>query len=1013
MSRRCAQKHKFSEEAQSFGKGSKNVLLVRTNPGRSSETFSLRHLRRVSSSAQLVRTQRTFETLRLSTPRLPPKFREIFTLLAQRMSKNSWTLDFLSRGLVQSFLKVRNSCACWSKCLTGAHKEQFPRLDTFRPGSCRVPLAMQNHAQSSQKCLINAHTQSFNSMSWCGHTFIFAPASMTPRKVSSLAPRFECCPSLLSQTVRQLTSALVLLTFHGFRAVFVQGRALKSLRLGAATPPVPPHLAMGEVQYQFPCSFLGSLLLHENRQDSAGDLASGSLYNDFYFASVNARSHIQPLKVIPHSTEAEQNENLLWQATGVTDTEQSPLRGTYHCVLTSFEEGRPEEGGVPLHLAWPRHPSQPGQELHAVPANLKKVKHAVRWLTKNEASADSLPEAVQCLVAALRTLPFDSAQPQRLKKFIQEREWTGQLWGGERDYFLQRVGVLEGQDQWLACRRYISFNTAWQLRLLVLPYEGLHRCFTVVTALLGIPPPGENPELDTRVKDFGQDLRVVGGWLSRRLRAAPERRVRLDTGTVLYLRTPEVVDTRLAFSLVQRSAQLQQGTGRQTDHGMHQMLGSLIRFFPTILQGSPFTRSMFLLRPDGTGRGLDGLTRRVWNDEDPYPTRDQFLELLVEDGLCENVHEAGERLAVVVPRAGSWPAGIRGASGPVDWYIQLWIRAFVKALHSALRLTFTTDEHGNQDGILSSDPEVKLAECSGMTLEEFGRIWQRNGKNGPLAGDSEPFRLDPEGSPGVPHAVGWLRERRGEVADPITTDNLWKRNRRRLPTTGGREKIEKFPDLMLDFLWIFFFAHLSPECRDAVLEFADGRPDLGAFPQTNGSRTFRNNSRKSFRCLVMTISASASGSMGFWKHSFFTRHKRDASQRVTHWGELGQSLHARISAVKHSCKFFARAGLAPSLPPRTEKEDEILQNFDPNSPHQSRLREDFLALYTVAFIDQVHAHDEARRGEAAYWKHKLDRKQEGNDDTPQQVSYLTAKVEFSINWDWGLGAPGGGVAGSG
>ena len=143
---------------------------------------------------------------------------------------------------------------------------------------------------------------------------------------------------------------------------------------------------------------------------------------------------------------------------------------------------------------------------------------------------------------------------------------------------------------------------------------------------------------------------------------------------------------------------------------------------------------MFLLRPDGTGRGLERLTRRVWDDEAPYPTQGQFLQLLVEDGLCESVHEAGERLAVVMPRGVSWPAGIREASGPVDWCIHLWIRAFVKALHSALRVTFATDEHGNQDGILSSDPDVKLAECSGMSLEEFGRIWRRNGK--PLASDS-------------------------------------------------------------------------------------------------------------------------------------------------------------------------------------------------------------------------------------------------------------------------------------
>ena len=65
---------------------------------------------------------------------------------------------------------------------------------------------------------------------------------------------------------------------------------------------------------------------------------------------------------------------------------------------------------------------------------------------------------------------------QDLKNFIQEREWGGdQLWGGHRDDFLREVGSLEEKEHLRKLRLYIQFNMAYQTRIILQPFDGLHR----------------------------------------------------------------------------------------------------------------------------------------------------------------------------------------------------------------------------------------------------------------------------------------------------------------------------------------------------------------------------------------------------------------------------------------------------------------------------------------------------------------------------------------------------------
>ena len=162
---------------------------------------------------------------------------------------------------------------------------------------------------------------------------------------------------------------------------------------------------------------------------------------------------------------------------------------------------------------------------------------------------------------------------------------------------------------------------AWQTHLLVLPVDGLHRGFTCDTAFSGIPPPQASDELKERIQAFGRDLCCTSSNPPKlgRARHGPGEpgQSHIDTIVTINLRVPENVDDSLAIKMTAVSGRLQQGVGEQTDHNMHNTLGSLVRFFPVYLDRCQprFKQTLFLLQEDGL-HGLERVTRGLSKKDD-------------------------------------------------------------------------------------------------------------------------------------------------------------------------------------------------------------------------------------------------------------------------------------------------------------------------------------------------------------------------------------------------------------
>ena len=768
-----------------------------------------------------------------------------------------------------------------------------------------------------------------------------------------------------------------------------------------------------DCQFSMPSSLISPLLLHENKDlGSTVNDATLKCHNEFYCGPVNKRFGISCQKVFPHANAIERKANLLWQLTDAENVEDSPVSGNYAFLLTSFVEGDTAPGGIRLHLALKQ---SHGGNLHAVKASKEVIEKALKWLTRKDHSCESVAEGGETFLKELVEASPTNGPLATLKKFIRDRDWEGRLWGGEKEKFLELVSESNQwteHDKWMACRNYISYNMAWQTHLLVLPVDGLHRGFTCDTAFSGIPPPQASDELKERIQAFGRDLRCTSSNPPKlgRARHGPGEhgQSHIDTIITINLRVPENVDDSLAIKMTAVSGRLQQGVGEQTDHNMHNTLGSLVRFFPVYLDRcqSRFKQTLFLLQEDGM-HGLERVTRGL-------SERDEFVEVLFNDGLFESRNEANAALDQQLKSkknqkdnpADSWPTRQSQRFYLLaEWYIEFWIRAFTKALHLVLQAVCE-----EKRGMVDIDLESSLRACSEMKLEEFRGIWQHESNNSG-AKESKNLNVDSDDPPWTPELVALLRgaSKHGSDYDPITGDpyrRKWRETKRPKPRGQTKKKWECHSPHMLDFLWLFFCAHLSPECNAAVLSFASGPPDCSRYEQASVGRCSREVSKRSFRCLMLTISAASQASANFWRHSYFKRSRKNENHRASHVGSNYQALLARVSAVRHSCRFFADVGLAPVF---TEAEararDDILRNLR-NCPFEGsilarHIESDWLVLYTVAFIDHVNAHEEERRGEMHYQRKKLSK---GFDDTKPYVKFLTPIVDASIQLDWEQGS---------
>ena len=122
-----------------------------------------------------------------------------------------------------------------------------------------------------------------------------------------------------------------------------------------------------QVSYSVYPSILPGLLLHANKPGDADDYirslggravdssavapppAPGDVqmeaapspppYVPFFSAAVNVRQRLDRMKLLPHDSVIDRNENLVWQATECSDFLSCPIRGSFTVVIMSLGGG--------------------------------------------------------------------------------------------------------------------------------------------------------------------------------------------------------------------------------------------------------------------------------------------------------------------------------------------------------------------------------------------------------------------------------------------------------------------------------------------------------------------------------------------------------------------------------------------------------------------------------------------------------------------------------------------------
>jgi hypothetical protein len=88
--------------------------------------------------------------------------------------------------------------------------------------------------------------------------------------------------------------------------------------------------------------------------------------------------------------------------------------------------------------------------------------------------------------------------------------------GGSKESFVKRIQDLDNNVKWRCARQFISYNTSWQTKLIMLPVDGMHRCALSSSVLNGIPPPDVDEHLKATVQEFSMRLSHVGKSLAIR-----------------------------------------------------------------------------------------------------------------------------------------------------------------------------------------------------------------------------------------------------------------------------------------------------------------------------------------------------------------------------------------------------------------------------------------------------------------------------------------------------------------
>ena len=185
-------------------------------------------------------------------------------------------------------------------------------------------------------------------------------------------------------------------------------------------------------------------------------------------------------------------------------------RGEITACLVSFmeetSEGKDEFN--PYTTLKPVYGEETEKKLYEVWIQEETIRKTLKWVDVTEpAGGVTNEELFVCYLATLKDVFFGDVMT--LVKFITDRDWSTPFWKSKVMTSIEDVMSIIKQKlendhdlKWRQLRWFISWNMAWETKLLLLPVDGMHRCTVASSVLNGVPQPGADRVISGMVNEF-------------------------------------------------------------------------------------------------------------------------------------------------------------------------------------------------------------------------------------------------------------------------------------------------------------------------------------------------------------------------------------------------------------------------------------------------------------------------------------------------------------------------------
>ena len=738
-------------------------------------------------------------------------------------------------------------------------------------------------------------------------------------------------------------------------------------------------------------SLLSCLLLHQNHRGESSD------YNSFLSSSVNMRKYLNVEKLLPDITDKTRNKSLVSRTMEANDM-TTPLDGRYNVVLVSYDKlGEEEKSAAVLYPTYSGAPLSEEKKYKAIPPSPETLLKGLEWLCnpqspvattatnkeRMERLLDNKPwtdvsedpgnkfilELSQMYVERLYQLAPTNQTWESLREFIDDRDWTGDhdVWGGQKQAFLEETDrIQDDHEKWTTLRNYVCCNMAWMTGLIILPADSLHRSATADCILRGHPPPEADDVLRNKVQEYWRNIVPDEGLLVDRKQKGSGQKKKKESKIILTCIVPEKIDSAFMLKMRGISAMAQDKGEHGSEHTMIHMLNAVGEHVSEKLE------HRYLIWNGDKTHGLSRVLRML-----SEPNRkDEFMTILVEDGLCHdrseavnichNIEEQVKRDDAKRRRVEStWndnkeTSGL-SVSNLAEIYVRFWTKKFIKTVYESVNHFVK-----NHRTIVDIDDEVGLGDIVKMTESEFSNIFRRK------INDEEdynwtinPYSMKDKGTtnsslwsgtvtkPFLMYGTrGYLNVGTGS-SDPFDSSVV------KIPTEKGDEI---FRHQLVDFVWLLFLSNLSPVCHGSLVKYFSDAPCSNRLKQRGSSKGGRARARVNVRCLTLTISHAAQAGKALYNVSYFGSSKQSQT-KPDKMGKICQDVLFLISAVTHTCPTFCDLGQNPDPPrwatpvpsdPTIPRLLSILRKR--NWKIGNRISENYVCLVTFAFCLYMHDH---------------------------------------------------------